>query len=76
MQFFQNVKNFVHSTNIITHRFFHNFARSKYAIFRRMLNHSDVQHTQIFKNKIAHSTNTMTQTVYIILLVRIMQFFE
>ena len=45
MQFFQNVKNFVHSTNIITHRFFHNFARSKYAIFRRMLKISHIPTT-------------------------------
>ena len=54
----------------------HNNVCLKYAIFRRMLNLSHVQHTQFFKNKIAHPTNTMTQTIYIILLVRIMQFFE
>ena len=54
----------------------HNNVCLKYAIFRRMLNLSHVQHTQFFKNKIAHPTNTMTQTIYIILLVRIRQFFE
>ena len=54
----------------------HNNVCLKYTIFWRMLNLSHVQHTQFFKNKIACSTNTMTQTNYIILLVQITQFFK
>ena len=54
----------------------HNNVCLKYTIFWRILNLSHVQHTQFFKNKIACSTNTMTQTNYIILLVQITQFFK